>query len=110
MSYVKGSSDMLLKLAITLGLLLINATLMALVMLGGAHSGIGIIGAFGFFPTYLILGAILPASSPLNGPEINFSFVLFVTQFLIMEAIALTVLAIKKRLTAKRARTPEQGK
>ena len=97
MSYVKGSSDILLKGVITLGLFLINAIFLSLVMLGG-HSDIGIIGFFGFFPTYLILGAILPASSPLNGPGINFSVVLFVTQFLIMEGIALAVLAIRKRL------------
>jgi hypothetical protein len=90
-------TDGLLKLAIALGLLLINTIFLSILVLG-AHSGIGIIGAFFFVPTYLILAAILPASSPLNGPEINFSIVLFVTQFLIMTAIAFAVLALTKRI------------
>jgi hypothetical protein len=102
-------TDGLLKLAIALGLFLINTIFFFILTLGGAHSGIGIIGAFFFFPTYLILAAILPPSSPLNGPAINFSVVLFVTQFLIMTAIALTGLTLTKRIRGMRARSREKG-
>ncbi len=106
---MKWSSDTLLKFAIALGLFVLNPVFLSLLILGGAHSGIGIIGAYFFFPAFIILSTILPASSPLNGPEINFSFVLFLTQFLIMTAIAFAGLALKKQLTAKRTR-PEQRK
>jgi hypothetical protein len=87
--------------------LLINLFFMCLALFG-PHNEVGIAGFWFFAPAYFILEFVLPASSPLRGPEIDLRLSLFVVQFLILATLTFAFLALKKRLSSKQAKKPTQ--